>query len=276
MDRGTAHGCQRADPVRGGWAGRGSGWIRLLPLAVLAALVIAAVASGAWRWLSLDALRDRREALQAFVHGHPVLSVEVYAGAYLLVVALSIPGALIMSLSGGYLFGAVQGALAALAGETAGAVIMYAVARSALGARLARGVRPPWAARLERGVRENAVSTLLALRLMPGVPFGLVNIAAGLLKVSFGVYLATLVIGIAPSTFIYCSIGSGLGRVFTRSGHIRAHELVTPGVVLPVAGLAVLALAPLAYKAWRARRGARPGGSADGSADRGADGDRAR
>ncbi|MBE7218937.1 MAG: TVP38/TMEM64 family protein, partial [Caulobacteraceae bacterium] len=84
---------------------------------LLVALVAAFAFSGAWRWLSLDALRDRRAALTAFVQAHPVLSLELYAAAYMAVVALSLPGALIMSLGGGYLFGAWMGAGAALVGE---------------------------------------------------------------------------------------------------------------------------------------------------------------
>ncbi len=237
--------------------------MRYAPLAILALLLAVVVATGAWRWLSLDALRDRRAALQAFTRAHPVLSLEVYAGAYLLVVALSLPGALIMSLGGGYLFGALAGGCAAMVGETLGALFMYGAARTALGERLARrrhaagrGGGRGLMARIEEGVRENAVSTLLALRLMPGVPFGLVNIAAGLLRVPTGVYVLTTVAGIAPSTFIYCWIGQGLGRVFTRTGAVDVRQLITPGVYLPVLGLAALAATPLALKGLRRRAAA--------------------
>jgi uncharacterized membrane protein YdjX (TVP38/TMEM64 family) len=267
VDKGTTQGCQRGDGEaraagapsgargRRARAGGHANWLRYAPLALLLLLLIAVVASGAWRWLSLDALRDRRAALQAFTRAHPVLSLEVYAGAYLLVVALSLPGALIMSLAGGYLFGAAAGGCAALVGETLGALLMYGAARTALGGRLARRRQAAGRARgrglmqrIEDGVRDNAVSTLLALRLMPGVPFGLVNLAAGLLRVPVGVYAATTVAGIAPSTFIYCWIGQGLGRVFTRSGAVDVRQLVTPGVYLPVLGLALLAALPLVLK----------------------------
>ena len=245
----------------------GRTWLRWLPLGLLLALVAVVLFSGAWRWLSLEALRDRREALAAYVRAHPVLSLELYAVAYMALVALSLPGALIMSLAGGYLFGALPGGAAALAGETAGALIMYAAARTALGPRLARVLARSRRAdgglgRIERGVRETAASTLLALRLMPGVPFCLVNLAAGLFGVRLSTYLWTTVLGIAPSTFLYCWIGQGLGRAFSRSGAIKLHQLVTPGLALPVAGLALLALTPVAARALSRRRaGAAPAAS---------------
>lgn len=262
MVRGHPSDCQRADAGRPGaraLAARPSGgWVRWLPLLVILALVAAIVLSGAWRWLSLDALRDKRAALQAYVRLHPVLSLEIYAAAYMAVVALSLPGALVMSLGGGYLLGALPGGSAALVGETAGALIMYGAARTALGARVAAALGRAGLQRIEQGVRENAASTLLALRLMPGVPFCLVNAAAGVMEVPLGVYLWTTVVGIAPSTFLYCWMGQGLGHAFTRSGALKLHELVTPAVALPVAGLALLALAPLAYRALSRRRAAAP------------------
>lgn len=267
MVRGNPSDCQRADPST--WGVRGPSaphaWLRWAPLAVLLALVAAALLSGAWRWLSLDQLRDRREALQAYVRVHPVLSLELYAGAYMLLVALSLPGALIMSLSGGYLFGAWMGAGAALVGETAGAVLMYGATRLVSGRWIGAGIGAVIRIPIE-GMRENAVSTLLALRLMPGLPFGLVNLAAGLARVRFLTYLWTTVVGIAPSTFIYCSVGSGLGRAFTRSGAVRLHALVTPALTLPVAGLALLALVPLAVRVLRRNPSARRRGSASTSA----------
>lgn len=259
MDRGSTSDCQRAATAAPAArdSARRSKWLYILPLVGLAALVAAVALSGAWRWLSLDALRDRRAALTAYVHLHPVLSLELYAAAYMAVVALSLPGALIMSLAGGYLFGAWMGTGAALVGETAGAVIMYGAARTALGvwisAHLSKGV----VGKATEAVRRNAISSLLALRLMPGLPFGLVNLAAGLARVSFVTYLWTTVVGIAPSTFIYCSVGSGLGRAFTRTGAVKLHELITPDVWLPLAALGALGLVPLAYKAWR-RQGVRP------------------
>lgn len=258
MIRGSADDCQRgAGGPRSGTPGRTA--LRLAVPALFVVLLAAVLLSGAWRWVSLEELRDRRAALQAFVREHPVLSLELYVGAYALLISLSLPGALIMSLGGGYLFGVWRGSAAAVTGVTAGSVAMYAVARLALGGKAERPkmLQGRWVDRLERGLRENAVSALLTLRLIPGVPVALVNLAAGVFRAPFGVYLATTAAGIAPSTLVYCWVGQGLGHAFKRSGAVDPRQLVTPAVYGPMAGLVLLAAAPLAYR-WARGRAAKP------------------
>lgn len=261
MVRGITGTCQREPSAPGGpgASSRGRVALRLLIAALFLTALAALILSGAWRWISLEELRDRRAALQMFVREHPVLSLELYMGAYALVVALSLPGALIMSLGGGYLFGVWRGSAAAVAGMTAGSVAMYGVARFVLGDRPAWRGAPGgrWACRverLERGLRENAASALLTLRLIPGMPFALVNLAAGVFRAPFGIYVLTTVAGITPSTLVYCWVGQGLGRAFNRGGAIDVRQLVTPAVYLPLTGLLLLATTPLAL-AWVRRRG---------------------
>lgn len=256
MVRGITGTCQRgpSDPGGPDAPSRAGAALRLLVPALFLAGLATLLLSGAWRWLSLEELRDRRAALQLFVGEHPVLSLELYMGAYALVVALSLPGALIMSLGGGYLFGVWRGSAAAVAGMTAGSTLMYLAARFVAGDRLARwgALRSRWVGRLEEGLRENAAVALLTLRLIPGVPFVLVNLAAGVFRAPFGTYVLTTAAGIAPSTLIYCWVGQGLGHAFTRGGAIDPGRLVTPAVYGPMAGLVLLALTPLALR--RARR----------------------
>ncbi|CAN5281813.1 TVP38/TMEM64 family protein [soil metagenome] len=222
----------------------------------IAAVLIAVVATAFWRGLSLEDLRDRREAFTAYVHAHPVLSVEVYMAAYFLVVGLSLPGALIMSLSAGYLFGVVKGTAAAVTGASLGAVAMYGVARwlmgDALRARLAAS--GGLGSRLEAGVRRNAFLSLLSLRLIPGVPFGLVNVAAAAVRIPVVTYVGATVAGIFPSTLIYVWIGHELTSVLNRNGAPKMSKVIQPEVFIPLLGLFLLAATPLAWKAWRARK----------------------
>ena len=258
MDRGAAAECQ---PEADGPAPRLSRRRLALAAAPLVFVLLASVAvfaSGAWRHLSLDALRERRHELLAFVHAHPVLSLEIYVAAYAVLVAFSIPGALLMSLSGGYLFGVGAGAAAAVTGASTGAVAMFLAARTALGDALARrfarshGVM----ARIQAAARgRHAVSTLLALRLMPAVPFALVNLLAGVAKMRLGPYVLATVVGIAPSTLIYAWTGHGLHAIFSRSGAVDLRALIRPEVYGPVIALSLLALTPLA---WRLREGRGP------------------
>lgn len=227
----------------------------ILPLLVVLAVSVALYVSGVWRQLSLEGLRDRREALLAFVRAHPVLALEIYVGVYAVVVAFSIPAALLMSLSGGYLFGVATGTLAAVTGASTGATAMYLMARTAVGDALARRLAGGTGLmnRLQQGARKHAVTTLLALRLMPAVPFTMVNILAGAVKMRFWPYVFATVVGIAPSTLVYVWTGHGLHGVFKRSGALDLRALVQPQVYAPIAALAVLGSLPLAWRLWNAR-----------------------
>lgn len=224
----------------------------------MALVVLAAAAlflSGAGRFLSLEALREQRLVLTALVAAHPYLSLAGYMGLYVAVVAFSLPGALIMSLTGGLLFGVWLGSAAAVAGASTGAVLMFLVARSALGDVLRTRTRAGGMThRIEAGVRRNAFSCILALRLIPAMPFCLVNLAAGFVKMPLKTYWWATVLGIAPATAVYAGVGASLGRMFDHGGHVELQSLFQPHMFVPLFGLAGLSLLPLAYQAWRRRQ----------------------
>lgn len=229
------------------------GWTRLWPLAVLAAGLGLFFALGLDRYVSLSALAEHRAELSAFVDGNAALAACAYVAAYAAAVAFSIPGAVVLTLAGGFLFGTAAASLYTVAGATAGAVAVFLAARSALGGLL-RARAGPWVAKLERGFRENAFSYLLFLRLVPLFPFWLVNLVPAVLGVPLGVYTAATLLGIVPGVVVYASVGSGLGAVLDAGGTPDLGVLLSAEVVLPLAGLALLALLPVAVKAWRARR----------------------
>ena len=234
---------------------RGRLWLKLVPVAVIVAGLTLVFTTGLNRYLSLDALQAKRLILQAQVHAHPVLSLVAYIGAYVAVVGFSIPGALVMTLSGGFLFGPLVGTAAAVTGASTGATLMFLVARSALG-DLLRGLAPRGGKfdQFQDGVRNNAFSYLLVLRLVPAVPFWLCNIASGFVRIPLSTYLCATVLGIIPSTVIYSNIGAGLGHVFDRGDAVDGRLLRDPQVLLPLIGLALLSSLPLIFHAWRARR----------------------
>jgi len=228
---------------------------RLLPLLVVAAALALVFGTGLNRYLSLDLLQAQRHVLNEAVGAHPVLSLGVYVVAYAVLVALSIPGALLMSMSGGFLFGPWVGSAAAVTGMTIGATIMYLVARSAIGDFLKSRTKVGGVVqRLEAGVRANAFVYLLVLRLIPAVPFWLCNIASGFVAIPLRTYIAATILGVIPSTFIYASIGAGLGHVFDRGEKPDLGLVLEPQVMLPLFGLAALSAVPLVYHAWRVRR----------------------
>lgn len=228
-------------------------WRRYLPLVFGLAIAVLIALSGVSRFLSIDALSHDRLLLQAFVRRHPTLSLELFIAAYFCVVAFSIPGALIMTLAGGFLFGVVEGSFGVVVGVTAGALAMYAVARSAWGGALRRLVSATTLERLERAAKRHAFSTFLTLRLIPGVPIWMVNIGAGMMRIHPLKYLAATAIGVTPSTVIYASIGSGLGRLFERGQRPRLAMMLEPQWIAMLFALAALALAPLLINLWRHR-----------------------
>jgi uncharacterized membrane protein YdjX (TVP38/TMEM64 family) len=243
---------------------------RLVPLLILVALAGLAFAQGWHRYLTLATLAERHEALQSFVAANHVWAVAAFVGVYAAVVALSLPGGAILTVTGGFLFGWLIGGLAAVVGATTGATLVFLAARTALGEPLARSAGP-WLAKLRQGFKEDAWSYLLFLRLVPAFPFWLVNLAPALLDVPLKTYVLATAIGIVPGTFAFSVVGSGLGSVIEaeRAAHaaciaargagncpfaLHLKSLVSPGLLAAFAALGLMALVPVAVKRIRAYR----------------------
>jgi uncharacterized membrane protein YdjX (TVP38/TMEM64 family) len=225
---------------------------RFGPLALIAAVAVAVIASGLIRHLSLHELRTNRQILEAFVAAHPFGSAAAYVGLYVVVVALSLPVALVMTLAGGLLFGPWIGGAAAAIGCTLGAVVIFMVCRTALGDVLRRRAGP-LAARIEDGIERDAFSYVVALRLIPIAPFWLVNLALGFFDIPPLVFGAATFLGILPVSVIYAGLGAGLHRLFVHGARPNLHMIFEPRILLPLAGLAILALAPIIWRRVRPR-----------------------
>ena len=226
---------------------------RFLPVVVLAVGFVLFFALGLHRYLSLESLGQHREAMLAFVADNAVLASATYLGVYALIVALSVPGAAVLTIFGGFLFGIIWGSVLVVVGATAGAVAVFLAARTALGESLRRRAGP-WVKRLESGFREHAASYLLTLRLIPIVPFWLVNLVPAMLGVRLSTYALTTMIGILPGTIVYIAIGNGLGATLDHGGTPDLGIVFQPAILLPLLGLALLSLAPVIYKRLRAGR----------------------
>jgi len=218
------------------------------PLAVVI-LVALAWAFGLHRYLTLEALAAQREALAGLVAARPVASALMYVAAYIAVVAFSLPGGAVMTLSGGLLFGAFIGACLAVLGATIGAAVLFLLARSAfapLVAGRAEGLLGP----LRAGLARDGFFYLLSLRLVPVFPFWLLNLAPALLGMRFAPYLAATFLGIIPGTLVFAGIGAGLDEVFLSGASPDLGVIFSPGVLLPLLGLASLSL----FGVWFRRR----------------------
>ena len=136
---------------------------------------------------------------------------------------------------------------------TAGATILFVAAKTALGDPL-RARAGPFLKRMEDGFRENALSYLLVLRLIPAFPFFVVNLVPAFLGVRIETYVLGTFIGIIPGTFVYASVGSGLGAIFDSGEHFSVNSILNNEILSALVGLAILALLPIAYKKWRGAR----------------------
>ncbi len=226
-------------------------WIKRFGPLILVALAVAVVlASGLADHLSLVELKARRDQLQGFVALHPALSFGLYILIYIAVVSLSLPGALVMTLSGGFLFGPWLGAAAASSGASLGAAVIFLVCRSAVGDSL-RGKAGSTIAKIEEGVRRDAFSYILTLRLIPVMPFWLVNLAAGFVNIPLRTFLAATVLGILPGSLVYSGLGAGLGEVFASGQEPNLGVIFEPHVLLPLVGLGLLSLLPVVLRRFR-------------------------
>lgn len=227
-----------------------AGLKRWLPLILL---VVACAAAWYWdvrRYIDFDALRANREFVLGKVAQLGAFAPVAFIAVYSVVAALSIPVAFFLSALGGFLFGTVLGGLYNLVSATIGATVVFLLARTAYGDILQRRAGPALK-KVEAGLREDAVNYLLVLRLVPLFPFWLVNLVAALFGMSLRAYVLCSFFGMMPGAVVYASIGGGLAEFLDRGEKPNLHLVSQPHVLLPLLGLAVLALVPVAYKHWK-------------------------
>ncbi len=224
--------------------------MRFLPLVLLAAAAAAFFALGLDQYLTFEALRENRALLADFVAVQGAFAVLLYIVIYVVSVALSVPGAAILTVTGGLLFGQWFGSLYVLVGATIGAMGIFLIARTVLGDALRKRAGPALQ-KMEAGFQENALSYLLVLRLIPLFPFFLVNIVPAFLGVNLRTFVIGTFVGIAPGSFVLATVGAGLGSIFERNDNFSLQGVLTPEIIAALVGLAVLALMTVAYKKFR-------------------------
>ena len=192
-------------------------------------------------YLSLDALKANRDDLLVFTQDHYVTAVALFILVYILQTAFSLPGATIMTLAGGFLFGSLWGPLYVNIGATTGATLAFLAARYLFH----QWVERKFGDRLgpiQDGFAKNAFSYLLTLRLIPFFPFFLVNLLSGLTRVKIGTYIVATAVGIIPGSVVYTFAGRQLGTINALS------ELASPRLILAFSLLGLLMLIPVVYR----------------------------
>lgn len=227
---------------------------RFLPLILLLAAVGAVFALGLDDYLSFEALRAHRLTLLGWVEAYGVLAGIGYMLIYTAAVAVSVPGAVFLTLAGGFLFGAALGTLYTVIGATAGAALIFLIAKTALGDSLRRRAGP-FVQKMADGFQANGFNYLLSLRLVPLFPFWLVNLVPALLGMRLSSFVAATALGIIPGSFVFSLAGAGLGSVFDSGDSFSVSGVLTPTMIAALIGLALLSLLPIAYRKWKGAPG---------------------
>ena len=218
----------------------------------IAIAVVIALAIGAYfyfdlgRFLSLEALKDNRDHLLVFTEANYAVAAALFVLCYVVVTGLSLPGAVILTLAGGFLFGSVFGTLLVNLGATSGATLAFLAARYLLRdwveQKFGRWLEP-----LQQGFARNAFSYLVTLRLIPLIPFFAINLVSGLTRMKVASYVAATSLGIVPGSFVYAYAGRQLGTINSLK------EIASPNVIAAFILLGLLALVPIGYKKFTAK-----------------------
>ncbi|MEQ8665225.1 MAG: TVP38/TMEM64 family protein [Rhodospirillales bacterium] len=227
---------------------------KMLPLAVIVGGLVAFFVFGGQEYLSFEALARHRGQLLQWYADNRIMAVAVFWAAYVLAVAFSLPGAAILTLIGGFVFGTWLATVYVVTAATVGAVGIFLAARYALRDYF-RAKAGGWVSRFEAGFREDALSYLLVLRLVPIFPFWLVNLVPALMGVPLRTYVIGTLFGIIPGSWVYCSVGNGLGAVFDRGETPDLGIIFEPQILTPIVGLAALSMIPVVYKRYKKSRG---------------------
>lgn len=214
---------------------------RFVFLALFAIIIASLWSSGVLDYLSLDTIKNNRDALLAFVDAHAILSIPLFMAIYIGIVVFSLPVASIMTLMGGFLFGSLIGGAVVVISATIGATILFLIAKTALGQSL-RDKAGPYYKKIAHEMEENAVQYMLFMRLAPIMPFFIANILPSLFRVKTRDYILTTMIGIIPGTFVYAYLGRNLGTIETLS------DLVSRDIIFGLFGLGFLSLIPVIIK----------------------------
>ena len=229
---------------------------RMLPILLIGTF---AVAGGITLkdFLTFQALADNREALLAFRDSNYVGTVLGFIFIYMLIVAFSLPGATIATLTGGFLFATFPGALFNMTAATLGATVIFIAARRGFGEKLGAKLEASdgMVKKIKEGIDENQWPMLFLIRLVPAVPFFVANLVPSFLEVPLQRFMISTFFGIIPGAVVYTSVGAGLGAVFERGETPNLAIIFEPQIIGPIIGLCVLAALPILIKAVRGKRG---------------------
>jgi len=220
---------------------------RSLPLFILLVGLVLFFYFNLNQYLDFAFLKRHRQMLLLQVDAQPILAAFIFILVYILAIAISMPGAIFLTLIGGFLFGIFWGMLYVLISATIGATVIFLATRLALEPLMAKKTNQ-WVEKMREGFKRHDFQYLLFLRLIPLFPFWVINIVPALLGMKTKTYMLATFIGIIPGSLVYVALGSGLGHIFNQNETPNLGIIFQPQILLPMLGLALLSLFPLLYK----------------------------
>lgn len=224
-----------------------------IPLIIIIILMLIAYFSGVTQYLTFENIKENRHLILSYIDQYPFLTLSLFVLLYIVMTALSLPGGALLSIIGGFLFGVPLSTIYVVVGATIGATIIFLAARSAIGDLLKRKAGP-FLSKMDTGFQKNTASYLLFLRLIPLVPFWLVNIAPAFFNVKTRTYLWTTFVGIIPGAYVFTQAGNGLGAIFDSGKEFSIETVFNIEVKIALVVLALFALIPIFVKRLRRDR----------------------
>ncbi len=224
--------------------------IKFVPILILLLGLILFYYFDFQKYLSISSLQENYQQLTYWKNNNLLAAAAFFSVLYVFITACSIPGAAIITIAGGFLFGFILGSTLVIISATLGATLIFLAAKTSFGAILEEMASSKLKS-FKKGFNEDAFNYLLFLRLVPIFPFWLINIVPAFLNVNLKTYFIATFLGIIPGSAVYVAVGNGLGSLLEKNQTPNLAIIFKPEIFLPIIGLAVLSIIPIAYKKLR-------------------------
>lgn len=224
-----------------------------LPLIVLIALGVALLCSGVLNRFRPETLALEQANLQAQIALHPVFASLAYIAAVTLGISTGIPGIVVLIMAGGMLFGIASGTFLSLIGVTTGALILFLASRHAFGDHTHANA-PGMVSRLRGGYLAHPISYTFFLRFVPFFPFGGVTVGLAWLRCPLWLFLTATAVGGLVMTCVETALGAAVAKNIGEQQSVSLNLFHDPAVLLPLAGMGLLALIPVLINKLRGQK----------------------
>lgn len=223
---------------------------KLVLLATFLLVIILLNYTGFFSILNINFISQNHDYILSYIQVNFYRASILFILLYIATVIFSLPGAWLLTVSGGYVFGWKIGCLLTVIAATIGACIIFLMAKNLLRGFFSKKIinKKSILQRIEHGINNNAFYYLLFMRLMPIFPFVFVNIAPALLGIRFKIYAVTTLIGIIPGTAVYSLLGEGASEVFISGNILSLNGYDSIKIIIGLSGLSLLSLSPLIIK----------------------------